>query len=77
MNLIQSFWCEIQILDAQQKISHKLSISLSEKLNLKGRKRGAPPSTCLEVPERRSGFQKTSGAPLRRAPAQFKHWVEL
>jgi len=39
------------------------------------RRRSAPTSTCLEVPERRSGFQKTSGAPLRRASAQFKHWT--
>jgi len=50
-----------------------LSISLSEKRNLKGRRRGAPPSTCLEVPEPCSGFKINSGAPLRRAPDQFKH----
>jgi len=49
---------------------HKL---IRETYSLKGRRHGAPPSTCLEVPERRSGFQKPSGASLRRAPAQFKH----
>ena len=30
-----------------------ISISLSEKRSLKCRRRGAPPSTCLELPERR------------------------
>ena len=34
-----------------------------------------PPWSCLEVPVRRSGFQKTTGTAFRRphVPAQFNH----
>jgi len=36
--------------------------------------RCVPPFARVEVPVRRTGFQKSIGTPFRRVPAQFNHW---
>jgi len=33
------------------------------------------PLARVEVPERRTGFQKSTRMPFRRVPAQFNHWL--
>ena len=37
--------------------------------------RCVPPLARVEVPERRTGFQKSTGTPFHRVPAQFNHWT--
>jgi len=39
--------------------------------------RCVPPLARTEVPERRTGFQKSTGTPFRRVPAQFNHWFAV